>query len=84
MPRLVDWFLDCPNNKAGLDLPYLHSNYSNSAQGQIYNKLRQKAAIIAVSIVGVRTISSRIVRGLGNVTKGKVLIRVIKIREKGR
>jgi hypothetical protein len=48
----------------------------------MYNKLHQKAAIIAVSIAGVRTISSRIVRGLGNLTKGKVPIRVTRARVK--
>jgi hypothetical protein len=84
MPYLADWFLGRPNNKADLDFPYLHSNYSSSAQGQMYNKLHQKGAIIAVSIAGVRTISSRIVRGLRNLTTGKVPIRIIRIRVKGR
>jgi hypothetical protein len=73
MPRLVDWFLGRPNNKEDIDLPYLHSNYSSSAQGQMCDKLHQKAAIIAVSIAGVQIISSEIVRGLRNLTKGKVI-----------
>jgi hypothetical protein len=48
------------------------------------DKLHQKAAIIAVSIAGVQIISLGIVRGLRNLTKGKVLIKVIRTRVKGR
>jgi hypothetical protein len=83
MPRLADWFLGRPNNKEDIDLPYLHSNHSSSAQGQMCDKLHQKVAIIAVSIAGVQIISSGIVRGLRNLTKGKVLIKVIRTRVKG-
>jgi hypothetical protein len=84
MPRWADWFLGRPNNKEDIDLPYLSSNYSSSAQGQMCDKLHQKAAIIAVSIAGVQIISSGIVHGLRNLTKGKVLIKVIRTRVKGR
>jgi hypothetical protein len=84
MPRLADWFLGRPNNKEGIDLPYLHSNNSNLAQGQMCNKLHRKAVIIAVSIVGVQTISSGIVHGPRNLTKDKVPIRVTRTRVKGR
>jgi hypothetical protein len=84
MPRLADWFLGRPNHKEDIDLPYLPSNYSSSAQGQMCGKLHQKAAIIAVSIAGVRIISSGIIHSLRNLTKGKVLIKVIRTRVKGR
>jgi hypothetical protein len=82
MPHLADWFLGRPNNKEGIDLPYLPSNYSNLAQGQICNKLHKKAAIIVVSIAGVQTISSGIFRNPGNLTKDKVPIRVTRTRVK--
>jgi hypothetical protein len=81
---LADWFSSRPNNKEGIDLPYLHSNYRNLAQGQMCNKLHREAAIIAVSIAGVQTISSGIVRGPRNLTKDKVPIRVTRTRVKGR
>jgi hypothetical protein len=82
MPRLADWFLGRPNNKASIDLPYLHNNNSNLAQDQMCNKLHKEAVIIAVSIVGVQTISSGIVRSPRNLTKDKVLIRVTRTRVK--
>jgi hypothetical protein len=81
---LADWFSGRPYNKEGVDLPYLHSNYSNLAQGQVCNKLHRGAAIIVVSIAGVRIISSRIVHDPRNLTKDKVPIRVTRIRVKGR
>jgi hypothetical protein len=84
MPRLVDWFLGRSNNKADIDLLYLHSNNNNLAQGQMCNKLHREAVIIAVSIAGVQAISSETVRGPRNLTKGKVPIRVTKTRVKGR
>jgi hypothetical protein len=84
MPRLADWFLGHPNNKEGIDLPYLHNNNSNLAQGQMCDKLHREAVIIAVSITGVQTISSGIVRDPRNLTKDKVPIKVIKTRVKGR
>jgi hypothetical protein len=48
------------------------------------NKLHREAVIIAVSIAGVQTISSGIVRGPRNLTKDKVPIRVTRTRVKGR
>jgi hypothetical protein len=84
MPRLLDWFLSHPYNKAGINLSYLHSNNSNLAQDQMCNKLHREAVIIAVSITGVQTISSGIVRGPRNLTKDKVPIRVTRTRVKGR
>jgi hypothetical protein len=53
MPHLADWFLGRPNNKEGIDLLHLDSNNSNLAQGQMCDKLHQKAAVIAISIAGV-------------------------------
>jgi hypothetical protein len=47
-------------------------------------KLHQKAATIAVLIVGVQIISSEIVHGLRSLIQGKVLIKAIKARVKGR
>jgi hypothetical protein len=79
---LADWFLGRPNNKEGIDLLYLHSNNSNLAQGQMCNKLHKEAVIIAVSIAGVHTISSGIVRGPRNLTKDKVPTRVTRTRVK--
>jgi hypothetical protein len=84
MPRLADWFSGHPNNKEGIDPPYLHSNYSNLAQGQICNKTHRKGAIIDVSIVEVRIILLGIVRGRRNLTRDKVPIRVTRTRVKVR
>jgi hypothetical protein len=84
MPHLADWFLGRPNNKEGIDLPYLHSNNSNLAQGQMCNKLPREAVIIVVSIAGAQTILSGIARGPRNLTKDKVPIRVTRTRVKGR
>jgi hypothetical protein len=49
---LADWFLGRPNNKAGIDLPYLHSNNSNLAQGQMCNKLHRAAQAVRAAGVG--------------------------------
>jgi hypothetical protein len=84
MPRLVDWFLDRLNNKEDIDLLHHHSSNSNLAQGQMCDKLHQKAATITVLIAGVQIISSGIVHGLRNLTKGRALTKVIKTRVKGR
>jgi hypothetical protein len=81
---LADWSSGRPNNKEGIDLPYLHSNYSNLAQGQMCNKLHREATIIAVSIAGVQTISSGIVRGPRNLTKDKIPIKITRTGVKGR
>jgi hypothetical protein len=80
---LADWFLGRLNNKEGIDHPYLCNNRNNLAYSQIFNKSNREAAIIAVSIAGVRIISSEIVRSPRNLTKGRVPIRVTRIRAKG-
>jgi hypothetical protein len=84
MLHLVDWFSGCLNNQEGIDLLYLRNNHNNLAHGQIFNKSNREAALIAVSIAGVRIISSEIVRGPGNLIKGRVLIRATRTRVKGR
>jgi hypothetical protein len=84
MLRLADWFSGRLKNKEGIDLPYLRNNHNNLAHGQIYNKSNREAAIIAVSIAGVRITSSEIVRGLRNLIKGRIPIRVIRTRARSR
>jgi hypothetical protein len=46
----------------------------------MFNNFSRGAALIAVSIAGVRIILSRIVLGPGSLFKGKVLIRTIRAR----
>jgi hypothetical protein len=84
MPRLADWFSGRPNNKEGIDLPYLHRNYRNLVQDQMCNKLYSEAAIIVASIAGVRIISSGIAHDPGNPIKDRAPIRVTRTRVKGR
>jgi hypothetical protein len=83
MLRLADWFSGRLNNKEDIDLPYLRNNHNNLAHGQMFNKSRE-AAIIAVSIAGVRIISSEIVRSPRNPIKGRVPVRVTRTRARGR
>jgi hypothetical protein len=82
--HLADWFSGRLNNKEGIDLLYLRNNHNNLAHGQMFNKSNREAAIIAVSIAGVRITSSEIVRGPRNLIKGRVPIRVTKTRARGR
>jgi hypothetical protein len=84
MLHLADWFSGCLNSKEDIDLPYLCNRHYNLAHGQMFNKSHREAALIAVSIAGVRITSSEIVRGLGNLIKGKVPIRIIRTRARGR
>jgi hypothetical protein len=84
MPQLVDWFSGRPNSKEGIDLPFLRNNRNNLAHGQMCNKCHREAAIIAVSIAEARIISSEIVRGPRNLTKGRVLLRVTRTRARNR
>jgi hypothetical protein len=84
MLHLADWFSDRLNNKESIDLLYLRDNHNNLAHGQIFNKSNREAALIAVSIAGVRITSSEIVRSLGNLIKGRVPIRAIRTRARGR
>jgi hypothetical protein len=50
----------------------------------MFNKCNREAAIIAVSIVEVRIISSEIVHGPRNLIKGRVLLRVTRTRARNR
>jgi hypothetical protein len=83
MPRLADWFSGRPNHKEGIDLSYLRNNHNHLAYDQMFNKFNREAAIIAVSIAGVRIISSEIVRGPRNLIKGRVPVKVIRTRARG-
>jgi hypothetical protein len=83
MLRLADWFSGHLNNKKGIDLPYLRNNHNNQAHGQMFNRSNREAALITVSIAGVRITSSEIVRGPGNLIKGRIPIRVIRTRARG-
>jgi hypothetical protein len=81
---LADWFSGHLNNKEGIDLPYLLNNHNNLAHGQMFNKSNREAAIIAVSITGVRITLSGIVRGPENPIKGRIPIRVTRTMARGR
>jgi hypothetical protein len=84
MLHLADWFSGRLNNKEGIDLPYLRNSRNTLAYGQIFNKSNSEASLIAVSIAGVRSTSSEIVYGPGNLIKGKVPIRITRTRARGR
>jgi hypothetical protein len=84
MLRLADWFSGRLNSKEGIDLPYLRYCHNNLAHGQMFNKFNRKAALIVISIAGVRITSSETIRGPGNLIKGKVSIKVTKTRARGR
>jgi hypothetical protein len=84
MLRLADWFSGHLNNKEGIDLPYLRNNHNNLAHSQMFNKSNREVALIAISIAGVRITLSEIVRDPENLIKGRVPIRVIRTRARGR
>jgi predicted secreted hydrolase len=84
MLRLADWFSGRLNNKEGIDLPCLRNNHNKLVHGQMFNKSNREAALIAVSIAGVRITSSETVRGPRNPIKGRVPIRVTRTRARGR
>jgi hypothetical protein len=50
----------------------------------MFNKSNREAALIAVSIAGVRIILSEIVCGLENLIKGRIPIKVTRTRARGR
>jgi hypothetical protein len=83
MLHLADWFSDRLNSKEDIDLPYLRNSDNNLARCQMFNKSNREAALIAVSIAEVRITSSEIVRGPGNLIKGKVSIKVTRTRARG-
>jgi hypothetical protein len=83
MLHLAGWFSGHLNSKEGIDLPYLRNNPTIWPHGPMFNKSNREAALIAVSIAGVRITSSEIVRGPGNLIKGKVPIRLTRTRARG-
>jgi hypothetical protein len=83
MLHLADWFSGRLNSKEDIDLPYLRNSHNNLAHGQMFNKSNREAALIAVSIAGVRITSSEIVRGIGNLIKGKIPIRITRTGARG-
>jgi hypothetical protein len=83
MFRLADWFSGRLNSKEGIDLPYLCNSHNNLAHGQMFNKSNREAALITVSIAGVRITSTEIIRGPRNLIKGRVPIRITRTRARG-
>jgi hypothetical protein len=83
MLHLAGWFSGRLNSKEGIDLPYLSNSHNDLAHGQMFNKSNRGAALIAVSIAGVRITSSEIVHGPGNLIQGKVPIRITRTRARG-
>jgi hypothetical protein len=73
-----------PQQREGIDHPYPLNNHNNLAHSQMFNKSNKEAALIAVSIAGVRIILLEIVRGPRNLIKGRVPIKVTRIRARGR
>jgi hypothetical protein len=52
------------------------------AHGQIINNFSKEATLIVVSIAGVRIILLRIVLGPRSLFKGRILIRITRVRER--
>jgi hypothetical protein len=82
---------DCPLGRLVFRSPQQQGGYRPSIppqqpprSGQWPNVQQVQQRSIAVSIAGVRITSSEIVRGPGNLIKGKVLIRITRIRARGR
>jgi hypothetical protein len=84
MLHMADWFSTCPNSKEGIDLQCLHNSHNNLAQGQTFNNFSKEATLIVVSIAGVRIILLRIVLGPRSLFKGKILIGIIRARERSK
>jgi hypothetical protein len=79
MPHLADSFSAHPNSKEGIDLQCLRNSL---AQGQMFNKFIREVALIVVSTAEVRITSSEIVLGPRSLFKGRILIRIIRARER--
>jgi hypothetical protein len=84
MPHLADSFSARPNSKEGIDLQCLCNSHNSLAHGQIISSFSRGAALIAVSTVGVRITSLRIVLDLGSLLKGRVRIRTIRARARSK
>jgi hypothetical protein len=82
MLRSADWFLGRFNSKEHINLLYLSNNHNNSVHGQMFNKIDKEAAPIMVLIAEVQITISESVCNLRNLIKGKVLVRITRIRAK--
>jgi hypothetical protein len=82
MPHLADWFSARPNSKEDIDLRCLRNSRNSLAHGQMLNNFNREVALIAVSIVGVRITSSEIVLNPRSLSRGRILIRTIRARER--
>jgi hypothetical protein len=82
MPHLADLFSARPNSKEDIDLPCLLNSRNSLAHGQIINNFSKEATLIVVSIAGVRIILLRIVLGPRSLFKGRILIRITRVRER--
>jgi hypothetical protein len=82
MLHLADWSSGRLNNKEGIDLQCLRNSCNSLAQGEMFNNFSREAALIVVSIAGVRITSSETVLGPRSLFKGRILIRTIRARER--
>jgi hypothetical protein len=83
MPHLADLSSGHPNSKEDIDLQCLRNSRNSLAHGQMFNNFSREAALITVSIAGVRTTSSEIVLGPRSLSKGRILIRITRARARG-
>jgi hypothetical protein len=83
MPHLADLFSGRPNSKEVIDLPCLRNSRNSLVHGQMLNNFNREAALIVVSIAGVRIISSEIVLGPKSLSKGRILIKITRARARG-
>jgi hypothetical protein len=84
MLRLADWFIGRLNSKERINLLYIGNNHNNLVHGQMFKKFDREAAPITVSIAEVRITLSEIVRSPRNLIKGRVPVRITRIRARGR
>jgi hypothetical protein len=84
MPHLAYWFSARPNSKEDIDLPCLCNSHISLAYGQMLNNFNRKAALIAVSIAGVRITSSEIVLNPRSLSRGRILIRTVRARARSK
>jgi hypothetical protein len=80
MPHLADLSSGHPNSKEDIDLQCLRNSRNSLAHGQMLNNFNREAALIVVSIAGVRITSSKIVLGPRSLSKGRILIRITRAR----
>jgi hypothetical protein len=82
MPHLADLSSGHPNSKEDIDLQCLRNSCNSLARGQMLNNFNREAALIAVAIAGVRITSSEIVLSPRSLFKGRILIRILRARER--